>query len=183
MDIYEKLMKARTEFRARDIRKTGQSPAGFSFFELSDIVPVKEEIFSGLHLCDTIVFTEELATLVLTDWDTGATLVFSSPMRYARMADANEVQALGASETYIRRYLYMTVLDLTAKDSMDGAETPEPTYEKQVAAIVRDLTTAQKKEATAIIKRLNNGSSAYRDVEDEQTQAAILKALKEAFHG
>lgn len=183
MTIYEKLMKARAEFRSMNIQKSGQSQNGFNFFELADIVPAKETVFSNLHLCDTICFTAELASLSLTDYDTGETLVFTSPMRFARLPDANELQSLGGAETYIRRYLYMIVLDLATKDNVDGKEDEDATYTEQVSAILRDLDTTSKKKAAAIIKKLNNGSSAYRDVEDPETQQAILKELKEAFHG
>lgn len=114
-------------------------------------------------------------------------------MRTLELKGANAVQLLGGVETYQRRYLYMTVLDIVEADQFDSMPavdsrkttnntTSAPTgFVGEVAKLVSSLSPEQKKEAGEIVKRLNGGSANVREITDVNKQSAILQALKERF--
>lgn len=179
-------------FQQKGVKKSGRNTfSKYNYFELDDIVPAKTEIFNELLLCDIVSFADTEATLTLVNIENPEeTLVFTSPMRDLELKGANAVQLLGGVETYQRRYLYMTVLDIVENDSFDDSppdttERPKPaptsSFVDDVLAIVSKLTPEERKAAGEIVRRENNGSTNFRDVTDKATQARILKALKEAY--
>lgn len=110
-------------------------------------------------------------------------------MRTLDLKGANAVQTLGGVETYLRRYLYMAMLDIVESDHFDNGRQPQPKraapvnpFVEQVVGIVSALPKEKRKEAGEVIKAHNNGSSNFREVTDEKAQAEILRALKEAYN-
>lgn len=119
-------------------------------------------------------------------------------MRNLELKGANAVQLLGGVETYLRRYLYMTVLDIVEADQFDNMPSPDlrkpskaaqaapiqpssAEFVDEVGKIVSSLTPDQKKSAGEIVKSLNNGSANIREITDVQLQAKILEALRRNF--
>ena len=94
-----------------------------------DFLPAIQRIFNEVGLIDVISFTAEIATLTLYDSDTGHSIVFTSPMGSAQLKGCHEVQNIGATETYQRRYLYVTALAIVESDTLDattGNKDAEP---------------------------------------------------------
>lgn len=124
MNVYQKLLHVRTEFYQAGAKKSGKNAhAEFMYFELEDIVPIAEALFSKYHLLLVNRFYEPnvVACVVNTDKpeeviDFPLPLVFISEPAKFRM---NETQGAGATFTYYRRYLYMNILDLVESDSLD----------------------------------------------------------------
>ena len=57
MNVFEKILRARIMFAEANPKKSGLNRhQEFKYFELSDIVPVKNKIFAELKLYDQIVF-------------------------------------------------------------------------------------------------------------------------------
>ena len=122
MNIYKKLMDVRVKFNKLDIKKTGFNKfAGFKYFELADFLPQATELLNDAGLCPTITFTDEVATLTLTNADNAEeVIIFNSPMRNLELKGANEMQSLGGVETYQTRYLYTQLLSITEHDLLDA---------------------------------------------------------------
>ena len=122
MNIYKKLMNVRVKFNQLDIKKTGFNKfANFKYFELADFLPQATQLLNDEGLCPTITFTEEVATLTLTNADNvDEVIVFTSPMRNLSLKGANEMQSLGGVETYQTRYLYTQLLSITEHDLLDA---------------------------------------------------------------
>lgn len=125
MNVYEKLLELRKEFRKRDIFKSGVNPhAGFKYYELADFVPIAEELLCDLNLVYLINFTDSRATGTLVDvLNPENSIEFAFDVQHiAEPAKfrMNEIQATGAEITYIRRYLYYLLLELTDPDKLDG---------------------------------------------------------------
>lgn len=135
LNVYQKLAQARAKFLDTPIKKSGINRfAEFKYFELEDIVPPATAIFNDFGLILVVSFEEGSAIGTLVNVDApDQTIVFRSPLVDLTTGDGkypngmNSVQALGGSETYQRRYLYMVVLDIVEADSFDaGFGKPDP---------------------------------------------------------
>lgn len=133
MNVYQKLLKARALFLNANAKKSGKNMTlAFKYFELDDIVPIATTIFEGVGLISVVNFTNDIATLTIVNTDNAEESVsFTAPMVISEGNKAvTPVQALGATITYFRRYLYMIALDICEPDGIDslGANpTPAPT--------------------------------------------------------
>lgn len=177
-NIYYKLIQARKMFADRGIKKTGVNRyAEFKYFTLDDIIPVKLAIFAELGLTDIIAFGNENATLLLVNADNpDETIIFSSPLREDESLIKNPIQKLGAIETYVRRYLYLLMLDIVESDSVDAVSgKPSDEDNKPAPATTkksnRPATTEEREETK---KELINRDS---DATDTQIKA-IKNGLK-----
>lgn len=120
--VYEKLQQARMILQDTKMKKSGHNKfAGYDYFELGDFLPEINRIFSKLHLCSVVSFGKELATLTIVDTVGGGEIVFTSPMAEANLKGCHPIQNLGAVETYSRRYLYVTALEIVEHDALDSA--------------------------------------------------------------
>jgi len=127
MSVHKKLMQARVKILDTKLEKTGHNKfAGYKYFELGDFLPPAQRIFNDLGLCGVISYTVDYATLSITDTEDGSMIVITSPMATAQLKGAHDIQNLGACETYQRRYLWMTALEITESDPIDAADTLEP---------------------------------------------------------
>jgi hypothetical protein len=118
------------------LKKTGHNKfAGYYYFELGDFLPDIQRIFAGLGMCGIVSYGTEIATLTITDMEDGTTLTITSPMSTAALKGCHEVQNLGAVQTYIRRYLWVTALELVENDVLDATTgSVEPAKAKAPAA-------------------------------------------------
>ena len=147
--VYAKLQKARIKLQSAAIKKSGHNKfAGYQYFELGDFLPTINEIFNELGLCSVISFDKELATLRIIDTDNGGSITFTSPMADAHLKGCHPIQNLGAVETYSRRYLYVTALEIVEHDALDattGQDTPKSA--KPITKDVFDSMTSEEQEA------------------------------------
>jgi hypothetical protein len=147
--VYAKLQKARMKLQAAPIKKSGHNKfAGYQYFELGDFLPTINEIFNELGLCSVISFDKELATLRIIDTDNGGSITFTSPMADAHLKGCHPIQNLGAVETYSRRYLYVTALEIVEHDALDattGSEAPKSS--KPISKDVFDSMPIEDQEA------------------------------------
>lgn len=121
MSVHKKLMEARIKLQNTKLQKTGQNKfAGYTYFELGDFLPTVQQIFAELGLCGTITFTER-AELKIVDVDSPEQAIyFVCPIASASLKGCHDVQNLGASMTYIRRYLWVNALEIVEHDALDA---------------------------------------------------------------
>ena len=95
----------------------------FEYFELKDFLPHIINIFEELHLEDSFHFCEgDLSYLTITDLETGEYIRASTcptPNR-AKGNPNQQMQSIGALQTYTRRYLYMSALNIVENDIIDA---------------------------------------------------------------
>lgn len=141
MSVYKKLMAARLELQGRKLNKSGHNKfAGYKYFELGDFLPSIQEIFAKQGLCGVVSFLPDVAVLTITDMEDGSYIHINSPMSSAALKGCHEVQNLGAVQTYLRRYLWVTAMEIVEHDALDavtGAE--EPVKKSVVKTPVGDL--------------------------------------------
>tara|TARA_R110000822_G_scaffold44462_8_gene119246 strand:+ start:2722 stop:3276 length:555 start_codon:yes stop_codon:yes gene_type:complete len=123
MTIHKKLNAARIELQNTSLKKTGHNKfANYTYFELGDFLPTVNTIFNNHGLCGVISFTNELATLTITDIDDSTNIQITSPMKDANLKGCHPIQNLGAVQTYTRRYLWVTALEIVEHDSLDSSQ-------------------------------------------------------------
>lgn len=119
--IHEKLMKARLALQNTKLAKSGHNKfAGYQYFELGDFLPTVQTIFADLGLCGVVSYTTDIAKLTITDTADGTSLEITSPMGSAALKGCHEVQNIGAVETYQRRYLWVTAMEIVEHDALDA---------------------------------------------------------------
>jgi hypothetical protein len=120
--VHKKLMEARVRLLHTKLQKTGLNKfAGYKYFELGDFLPEIQLIFNDLGLCGVVSYDAGYATLTITDTDDGTVIVITSPMAGAELKGAHPIQNLGAVETYQRRYLWMTAMEIVENDVIDSS--------------------------------------------------------------
>ena len=120
--VHKKLMKARIQLQYSTLKKSGHNKfAGYSYFELGDFLPTVQSIFHEVGLCGVVSYDSEIASLTITDTDDGTSLVITSPMADANLKGCHPIQNLGAVETYTRRYLWVTAMEIVEHDALDSS--------------------------------------------------------------
>lgn len=129
MTVHRKLMEARVRLQSTELKKSGINKfAGYSYFELGDFIPAIQQIFYDVGLCGIVSFKSDYAELSIYDTEDGTMVMITSPMADANLKGAHPIQNLGAMESYQRRYLWMTALELVEHDAIDssaGADAPK----------------------------------------------------------
>ena len=128
MNVFEKLNEARLRFQNANVKKSGHNNfAGYTYYELADILPVINKLAKELKFSCVVNFTKELATLDFVDLEkTEDKITFTSPMASATLKGCHEVQNMGASETYLKRYLYQNCFEIVEADALDATMNPNP---------------------------------------------------------
>lgn len=123
LNVYQKLLKARTMFLASNTQKSGKNMhLAFKYFELDDIVPIATKIFEEVGLISLVSFAENSAVMNILNIDNpDESVCFTTPLvQLSENKGTNAVQAFGSTVTYYRRYLYMIALDICEPDEIDG---------------------------------------------------------------
>ena len=149
LTIFQKLNKVRLKFMKKPIEKSGKNKfAGFNYYELKDIIPTAIELLDKYNLCFVISFNEDDATAILIDSETEKTIEFRTYVEKldVRAKGMNSAQARGAVETYARRRLWSSLLELTDGEVVDtisvGAKGVESVKPKQPAQQTASNTTS-----------------------------------------
>lgn len=193
MNVRQKLAKARLYFLNQKVQKSGKNMhLEFKYFELEDIVPPAIRIFARVGLTTTIDFTDESAVMKVYNVDNAeeAPMEFRVPYREVKPIISNQgkevtnpMQALGSSITYLRRYLWMAVLDITEPDDIDAnLGTEETQEEEEIPAPNPETAKKEKKKKSAAPATPKEREEAKKEMTNTDGQADELqiKALKEA---
>ena len=120
--VHKKLMQARIMLQNAPLKKSGHNKfAGYSYFELGDFIPTINSIFNEVGLCGIVSYDSEIASLTITDTDDGTNIIITSPMADANLKGCHPIQNLGAVETYTRRYLWVTAMEIVEHDALDSS--------------------------------------------------------------
>ena len=195
MNVRQKLAKARLYFLNKKVQKSGKNmKLEFKYFELEDIVPPAIRIFASVGLVTETDINETTASMKVYNADNPdeAPLVFSVPFREndpiiskSGAIVTNKLQTIGSSITYLRRYLWMAVLDITEPDEVDATlgetETEEP--EEITPPNVEKAEKAKKetaKKSTPATAEDRKKAKIKLTGADEQADDLQIKALKAA---
>ena len=185
MNIYEKMQSMRCKLQAKALKKSGKNNfAGYEYFELQDIIPAINSLMSQAKVTSEISFGLELAILKIVNAEKPDEIMcFACPMAKATLKGCHEVQNLGASITYIRRYLYINAFEVVEHDALDSSPATETEYitKEEVTKLLNDVV------ATGLDKDMFLGYMKIESLEKmpktelKKAQAAIeAKAKKNA---
>ena len=157
MNVYQKLNEARAKFHKKALKKSGHNKfAGYNYFELGDFVIPAIEIFNEVGLTSIIRFGKEIAEFIVVNVDKPEEIiVFTSPMSEANLKGCHPVQNLGAVQTYISRYLWVSVLHIVEHDALD-ATTGSKVVEEGTPDEGKMLDYIAAIEATTTVDELKN---------------------------
>ena len=186
-NVYQKLIEAREKFLTSEINQSGKNmQLSFKYFELKDIVPTITHIFKELGLLAVARFSDTVATLTIVNTDNPEeTIEFPVPFNQiqpivsnAGKQVTNDMQALGSSITYMRRYLYLIAMDICVNDEIEPSidkdtdnRSTAPAAEKKAPA-----TPEQRQEVKENLTAPADNASALQI----KGLKAVLKKLKDA---
>lgn len=130
MNILQKLNEMKLEFAEKKVAKSGVNTyTGFDYFTLEDITPPILELCKKHGVTMIQTFHPDLAIMHIYNNDKpDDSIEVMVPMAVPEIKAANATQNMGASITYLRRYLYMVALDIIEGDALDATHgKPAPT--------------------------------------------------------
>jgi hypothetical protein len=179
-------MDARLQLQSRALSKSGNNKfAGYKYFELGDFLPAIQEIYSGLGLCGVVSFGKDEANLTIIDIENPADrIVIGTPMSSAALKGCHEVQNLGAVQTYLRRYLWVTAMEIVEHDALDSSEPLKADVEKAIKGGSKTWDSSKPVAKPAPVKQ-TEGSAPWKITLKEYEQGgwagAVLDGAKLAL--
>lgn len=200
MNVYQKLIEAREQFINSEINQSGKNmQLSFKYFELKDIVPTITHIFKQVGLIAIANFSNTTATLTIVNTDEPKeTIYFPVPFNQIQPIISNsgkqvtnDMQALGSSITYMRRYLYLIAMDICVNDEIEptinkdtnnqGDNAPKhsaPPTPAQRQDIKKELTAPEAQASSLQIKGLKNVLKKLREVDNTKEELITEIAVK-----
>ncbi len=173
LNIYQKIQKARVELQKRDIKKTGLNKySNYKYFELGDFLPHINDICLEVGLYTEFAYGEEEAFLYLIDCDDPAIKrEWRTPIKVPALKGCTDIQAIGGSQTFSRRYLYMMAFEISETDIVNNAEIDEDKQEGEQKIgtvhlnLIKKLIEETETEITSFLKYA--GVSKVEDVKNK----------------
>lgn len=172
MTIFEKLNEARLRFQNANVKKSGKNAyAGYSYYELSDILPFINQIANELKFCCIVNFTNEEAKLDFCDLEKDERITFTSPMSEVNLKGGQPAQNLGAVQTYLKRYLYQNCFEIVEDDTLDATMNPNEKTNKTNGADVDEMI----KQVQERMNTFNDAQLDYANKAIKQRNVSMLK--------
>lgn len=128
MSLNESIISIRVKLQNSTLKKSGLNKfAGFDYFELSDFLPRLNELMLEEKVNDLFTIENDKATLTLVKGEERQTysipfIVFDTPINSKGQKSMQDIQYLGALNTYYKRYLYLNAFGITDGDVIDALE-------------------------------------------------------------
>lgn len=155
MNVYEKLSVMRNELNNIEMKKSGYSKfTKRGYFELKDFIP-HIIILCKAHKVATVFSAkgDTASITVINAENPEEKIVFESDLVHSEIQSAQKIQCLGGTHTYMRRYLYMNVFEITESDIVDAVEPSNNQYSSLGGMTEREAT--QNATRTALDKMVN----------------------------
>lgn len=193
--LNESIIAIRVKLQNSTIKKSGKNKyAGFDYFELADFLPKLNELMLEENINDIFTIENEEAKLVLKKGEEIQEykipfVLFPTPLNKNGAPSMQDIQYLGALNTYYKRYLYLNAFGITDGeiiDSMDSSNVSSPkTTTKKVSTKVNNQESPKIDYKTGLLnklKELNINVNAYakeHGLSAKTTQEEAKKLLEE----
>lgn len=139
-NLNESIINIRVKLQNAKLKKSGKNKfAGFDYFELADFLPKLNELMLEEKVNDRFYIKDDYATLELqkgeeTNIYTMPFVLFETPVNVKQNQTTGEIrevksmqdiQYLGALNTYYKRYLYLNAFGITDGDVIDSMDNNE----------------------------------------------------------
>ena len=159
-NLNESIISIRVKLQNAKLKKSGKNKfAGFDYFELADFLPKLNELMLEEGVNDIFYIKNDYATLELQKDEeintyTMPFILFETPLTYKKDKEGNfiknkegdyiqvpsmqDIQYLGALNTYYKRYLYLNAFGITDGEVIDSmnnndlSKNSEPDYRKEL---------------------------------------------------
>lgn len=169
-NLNESIIQIRVDLQNSKIRKSGKNKyAGFDYYELADFLPRLNELMLQYGINDKFTIEEDKATLTLIKGEETQSYNipferFETPLAYKKDKAGNfvkdksgefiqipsmqDIQYLGALNTYYKRYLYLNAFGITDGEVIDSMDNNEIQKGKKNT---KSTTKETQKQDTPII--------------------------------
>ena len=192
-NLNESIISIRVKLQNAKLKKSGKNKfAGFDYFELADFLPKLNELMLEEGVNDRFYIKDDYATLELQKGEeintyTMPFVLFETPLTYKKDKAGNfiknkegdyiqvpsmqDIQYLGALNTYYKRYLYLNAFGITDGEVIDSmnnndlSKNSEPDYRKELIKYCKENNIDMNKVAKdyqLVGKKLSNDD--YYDV-------------------
>ena len=152
-NLNESIIKIRVDLQKSKIKKSGKNKfAGFDYYELSDFLPKLNELMLEEGINDIFTIKDGIAKLILLKCDERQEYEipferFATPVNKNGQASMQDIQYLGALNTYYKRYLYLNAFGITDGEVIDGMNNEELETTKKIVKPKDELmATEEQKE-------------------------------------
>lgn len=129
--LNESIIKIRVELQKSKLKKSGKNKyAGFDYYELKDFLPRLNELLLQENVNDKFSIENDEVILTLMKGEEKQEykmpfVLFETPSNKNGSKSMQDIQYLGALNTYYKRYLYLNAFGITdgeVIDSMDNSQ-------------------------------------------------------------
>ena len=126
--LNEAISSIRVKLQKSNLKKSGKNKfAGFDYFELGDFLPTLNELMEkeGVNDLFTIKDGEAVLTLIKREERQSYSIpfvVFDTPLNSKGIKSMQDIQYLGALNTYYKRYLYINAFGITDGEIIDAMD-------------------------------------------------------------
>lgn len=183
---HARLAAARVQLHNGGIKKTGTAPnRRGGYFELGDFIVPAQVALRDNGLIGVVSYGGGVASLEIVNIDDSSDRIrIESPLGSAKLPNCHEVQNIGAVQTYQRRYLWMTALEIVEHDALEGSDVDDtPPASKTVMpdhewAKLVQLVEATNTNVPAMLShlRISVANNNLRLLNQDQ-YAAVVEAL------
>ncbi len=186
MNVLEKLQTVRNELQKEKLTQSGKNAfVNFNYFQLSDFINHVTNLCLKHGICPIITFNKEYATLtVYNNEDKTDFVTFECPFVIAQVKASN-IQCLGSSITYYRRYLYTMAFEVSDADGIDCLSDEDrmvtdkvklPNEERDTR--IKYIKSKAKDNKDVIIAAMKNYKVGSIDELDEEQLDKLISVLK-----
>jgi len=194
LNLFTKLQIVRAELSKMNLKKSARNDfSKYNYFELSDFLPSINELCLQYHLFTYCDINSDIARITAVDCD-NPEMVFTLTMDSAEveLKGMNKIQGIGSQNTYMRRYLYMALFEISESDTIDAltGKDNKPTKgkkdtksaENDKKAQMKTLCTSlsangHKQEVMDTLMKLANVKNP-NSITDEKIMDQIIKELE-----
>lgn len=116
--LHSSILKIRVELQQKKLKQSGHNKfQGFKYFELSDFLPSLNELLLKHEVFEQITFDNEKVSLTLSKGS--SSVKYELPYVLSEFKGMNNIQKLGATNTYTKRYLYLNAFGITDGEVVD----------------------------------------------------------------
>tara|TARA_Y100000114_G_scaffold156961_1_gene186275 strand:- start:1486 stop:2049 length:564 start_codon:yes stop_codon:yes gene_type:complete len=142
--VHEPLMAVREEVLINSKEMSGENKyQGFKYYQLVDFMPALIQSLrkNGLSYVENFSPTE--ASLTVIDKQSGSYVTTTCPIDYSHLKGSSPMQSIGASMTYARRYLWVSLLGLVEYDPKNGGDVDLDQLDQSKSAVDPQAKTPQ----------------------------------------
>lgn len=135
--LNESIIDIRVALQKKNLKKSGRNKfAGFDYFELADFLPTLNELMKIEKINDVFTIFGNEASLILIKGEEKQVykmpfVIFDTPVNIKKddktgevreVKSMQDIQYLGALNTYYKRYLYLNAFGITDGDVIDSMD-------------------------------------------------------------